>query len=87
MFEFLCIVLDTLVGDGYYGEQIHVAKVLGSYVYSLLRHLHFNERALSSYVLHLQTNARQPEQVFGAARVLGGSAGRIQIPTLRVLHS
>jgi hypothetical protein len=55
------IIFDTSVGDCCFDEQIRVAKVLGSDVYSLLRHLHFNQRALYRYVPHLQTGARQPE--------------------------
>jgi hypothetical protein len=78
-------VFDTLIGDHYFDEQIRVAKVLGSDVYLLLRHLHFNERAWYHYVSHLQTGARQPEQASGSTRVLGGKAQGIQIFTLRII--
>jgi hypothetical protein len=81
----LRIIFDSSVCDSYFDEQIHVAKVLGSDVYPLLHHLHFNEHALYSYVPHLQTGARQAEQASGAARVLGSKAERIQIPTLRII--
>jgi hypothetical protein len=77
----LRIIFDILTCDRYFDEQIRVANVLGSYIYSLIRHLHFNERAWYCYVSHLQTGACQPEQASGATRVLSGKA---KIPTLRI---
>jgi hypothetical protein len=51
----------TSVIDSYFDEQLYVAKILGSDLYSLLRDLHLDERALYSYVSYLQTGTRQPQ--------------------------
>jgi hypothetical protein len=58
-----------------------MAKVLGSDLRPFVRDLHFDGRALYSYVLHPQASALQREQGSGAARVFGWP---IQIYTVRI---
>ena len=64
--------------------QICVAKVLGSFVFPLLRDLLFCECALHSNVHRLQTSAFPREQASGAARDLVRQIGRsgIQISSV-----
>jgi hypothetical protein len=64
--------------------QICVAKVLGSFVFPLLRELHFCECALHHDVHRLQTSAFPREQASGAARDLVGQIERLgtQIPSV-----
>lgn len=59
--------------------QICMAKILGSDLYPFVRHLHFDERALHSYVLHPSAGALQRER---APRVLRRAG--IQIYTFKM---
>ena len=56
----------TVVAHG----QIRMAKIMGSDLQSLLRDLHFSQRALHSNVLYLQASSCQPEQTNGEAGIL-----------------
>ena len=64
--------------------QICVAKIMGSFVFPLLRDLHFDECALHRDVHRFQTGAFRREQASGATRDLVGQIERLgtQIPSV-----
>ena len=59
--------------------QVCVAKVLGSFIFPLLRDLHFGASALHRDVHRLQTSSFPGEQAPGAARDFIGQIGRSRI--------